>query len=127
METTAIPSSLEPTSLGNRTQRESNRAQWVSLHQEFENLELTGREFCLERGLNYCTFKSWKSTLRKEQRASAAPRSTGNELFRELSPDLSGSSSSQYLITLRIGRTLSIEGSFIESRLRKLIEILESC
>lgn len=106
-----------------RTPRESTRAKWQLLYQEFESLELTVREFCTERQVNIYTFKDWQKVFRKES-AGVAKGANPVGLFRELSDvPVQGS----YSMTLRSGRTLTVESGFIESRLRKLIEILESC
>jgi len=103
---------------------ESTRAKWLLKYREFESLELPVREFCAERGINYYTFKSWQATFRKNS-AGVVAGSVSAKAFRELTPI--SAPSSAYTITLRCGRRLSIESSYVESRLRKLIEILESC
>lgn len=106
-----------------RTPRESTRAKWLLLDQDYARHDLTMREFCAERKVNIYTFKDWHKKFRKESSdVSAGANSAG--LFRELS-DVSVRGS--YSMTLRGGRTLTVEGGFIESQLRKLIEILESC
>ena len=105
------------------TPRESTRAKWLLLHHEFEALELTVREFCAERKVNIYTFKDWQKRFRKEGgEVSAGGSSVG--LFRELT---AGRGQGHYAMTLRGGRVLAVESGFIESELRKLIGILESC
>ena len=103
--------------------RESTRRKWQILHEEFESLNQTVKEFCVERKVNIYTFKDWQKKFRKE--AAGICRGASSEvLFRELLPNVTQSS---YSMILRGGRTLAVESGFIESELRKLIEILESC
>jgi len=106
-----------------KTPRKSTRAKWLLLNQDYESLDLTMREFCAERKVNIYTFKDWQKKFRKES-AGASKGASSVELFREL-PPTSGQGS--YSMTLRGGRTLTVESGFMESELRKLIGILESC
>ena len=107
-----------------KTARESTRAKWRMLHDEFEGLEQTVREFCTERKVNIYTFKDWQKRFRKEEGGEVLAVGGTAGLFRELSPvRVRGS----YAITLRGSRVLTVECGFIESELRKLIGILESC
>jgi len=101
--------------------RATTRAKWLELYRAFEGSGLTIREFCAERGLNYYTFKGWQAEFRRESEAACIEPGGFIEVRRE---PLSASS---YRITLRSGRELQIEGGFVESRLVKLIEILERC
>jgi len=79
------------------TPRESTRAKWLLLHQEFEGLNLTVREFCAERKVNIYTFKDWQKRFRKEGgKVSALGSSVG--LFRELS---AVTGQGHYAMTLR--------------------------
>ena len=75
------------------------RSEWTSLVQDFEQGNFSIKEFCLDKGISYWTFREWRRKL--------AAESVGND-FVEISPGppigVSGS------IRIRIGN-ISVEVS----------------
>ena len=96
------------------TSRKKVRTKWEALNREYDAGEQTINDFCAQRGLNAYSFKKWRSRLGQR----ATPK------FRELTrPD----PIETYSVVLRSGRELRVAGDYSEPRLRRLIEILESC
>ncbi len=104
--------------------RASTRRKWQLLHEEFKSCNQTEREFCVERKINIYLFRGWQERFRKEHVEVAKQGARPVSLFREVTPQAAQGS---YSMTLRSGRSLAVESGFVESELRKLIEILESC
>ena len=102
--------------------RASTRAKWELVYRDFEGSGLAVGKFCAARGIKYCTFKVWHRAFRGESKGAVQGAEAG--AFREV---VSGDREWSYTIGLRSGRTLGIAGGFEESRLRVLIEVLESC
>ena len=98
------------------THRETTRTKWLQLYRAFEENGQTTQAFCAERGVNYYTFKGWQQRFNKE--CSGA--------FREI-PIATAGSEAAYSVVLRNGRELRLGVSFSERRVRKLIEIHDSC
>ena len=105
-----------------RNNRETTRMKWRELHLEFSKGTQKAREFCAERGINYYTFMGWRGVFGKQKK-----QGTERGLFRELPPVWTPESLATYGVRLRSGRTLELTGGFVESEVRKLIEVLESC
>jgi len=86
--------------------------QWRSVYEEFQASGLSVKEFCVEKKINYYTFKGWQLQFAKEDKGAfievgILPSSTG------------------YAVQLRNGRELRFSGGFSEARVRQLIRVCE--
>jgi hypothetical protein len=96
------------------THRELTRAKWLGIYRAYEASGLAVKDFCLERGINYYTFKGWQQRFSKDGSG-----------FRELVAVGGGEAS--YSVVLRSGRELRLGAGFSAARVRQLVELLESC
>lgn len=90
------------------------RAKWLKVYREFQESGQSYKEFSSERGLNYHTVKGWMKVFDKE----------GAGEFVEVSLP---AGSELYAIMLRNGRKLELPPYFTQARVRRLIEVCESC
>jgi len=100
-----------------RIYRRQAEEKWRELNELFESSNESQKKFCEHHEIGIAAFQYWRAKFRKEGK---------EEPFRELFPALTNMKV-EYKIELHKGRKLCLEGGFLDSDVRRLIGVLESC
>lgn len=111
---------------------------WLEWVLKWEGSGLSQAAFCRRHRLSYGSFASWKRRLIARGVVGSAVEQTaapalGGAAFVEVtrprneSPRHERSASPEYELVLAGGHTLRLSGDFDASRVRALVEVLESC